>query len=101
MQSQVHDDLRNHDVRIPAGESIEGQEPYAPARRHWPGILAALVIALAVIFLAVGGRDDADNLSQATATDATQRIGPAGEAQGQAPAQQAPEPAVTGSAPSP
>lgn len=99
MQSQVHDDLRNHDVRIPPGESLEGQEPYAPARRHWPGILAALVIALAVILLAVGSRDDADELSQATSTDATQRIGPPGEAGTDAP--QAREPALTGSAPSP
>ena len=99
MPTQTHEDLRNHDVRIPAGESMEGQEPYAPARRHWPGILAALVIALAVILLAIGSRDDTDDLSQATATDATQRIGPAGES-GDA-AAKAPEPAVTGSAPSP
>ena len=99
MQSQVHDDLRNHDVRIPPGESLEGQEPYAPARRHWPGILAALVIALAVILLAVGSRDDADDLSQATSTDAAQRIGPSGETGTDA--QQAREPALTGSAPSP
>jgi len=99
MQSQTHEDLRNHDVRIPAGESMEGQEPYAPARRHWPGILAALVIALAVILLAVGSRDDADDLSQATATDAAQRIGPAGESNEAAP--KAREPAVIGSAPSP
>lgn len=98
MQSPVHDDLRSHDVRIPPGESIEGQEPYAPARRHWPGILAALVVALGVILLAVGNRDDVDDLSQATATDATQRIGPPGEADTPA---QAREPAVTGSAPSP
>jgi hypothetical protein len=101
MHSQVHDDLRSHDVRIPPGESLEGQEPYAPARRHWPGILAALVIALAVILLAVGGRDDTEGLSQATSTDATQRIGPPGENDTNSPAQPAREPAITGSAPSP
>jgi hypothetical protein len=101
MPSPVHDDLRDHDVRIPPGESIEGQEPYAPARRHWPGVLAAVVIALAVILLAVGNRDEVDGLSQATAPDATQRIGPPGEADGAAPAQPAREPALIGSAPSP
>ena len=95
MHSQTQDDLREHDVRIPAGESIEGQEPYAPARRHWPGVLAALVIALAVILLAVGGRDDNEGLSQATAPTATQQGTAA------APADQAREPAVIGSAPSP
>ncbi|MGM9488511.1 hypothetical protein [Ideonella sp. YS5] len=99
MPSQTHEDLRDHDVRIPAGESMEGQEPYAPTRRHWPGILAALVIALAVILLAIGSRDEADDLSQATATDATQRIGPAVDPDSAA--QKAREPAVIGSAPSP
>ena len=99
MRSQTHDDLRDHDVRIPAGESLEGQEPYAPTRRHWPGIRAALVLALAVILLAVGNRDDADDLSQATSTDASQRIGPAGDADSAA--QKAREPAVIGSAPAP
>jgi hypothetical protein len=96
MRSQTQDDLREHDVRIPAGETLEGQEPYAPARRHWPGVLAALVIALAVILLAVGGRDDNGGLSQATAPNATQQGGTTA-----APADQAREPAVTGSAPSP
>lgn len=95
MHSQTQDDLREHDVRIPAGETLEGQEPYAPARRHWPGVLAALVIALAVILLAIGGRDDNEGLSQATAPNVTQP-GPAA-----GPADQAREPAVIGSAPSP
>ena len=100
MQSPVHDDLRSHDVRIPPGEAIEGQEPYAPARRHWPGILAALVIALGVILLAVSSRHDADDLSQATASDAAQRIGSPAEPDAAAPSS-AREPAVAGSAPSP
>jgi hypothetical protein len=101
MHSQTHDDLRAHDVRIPAGEALEGQEPYAPTRRHWPGVLAALVIALAVILLAVGGRDDNEGLSQATAPNATQPATPAADADRYAPTDQAREPAVTGSAPSP
>ena len=58
------------------------------------------MIALGVILLAIGGRDGADDLSQATATDSSQRIGPATEAQTAAPAQ-AREPAVIGRAPSP
>ena len=101
MHSQTQDDLREHDVRIPAGEALEGQEPYAPTRRHWPGLLAAVVIALAVILLAVGGRDDNEGLSQATAPDATQPATPEAGADRQAPTEQAREPAITGSAPSP
>ena len=54
----------------PAGEHA----PYHPARRHWPGIVAALVIAAVVALLAVNEtdpRDMAQGQAPATVTEPT------------------------------
>lgn len=36
------------------------QDLYRPARRHWPGIVAALAIAAVAVLLAVNETDDVD-----------------------------------------
>lgn len=69
---------RDNRVLARGPEISEPQEQYHPARRHWPGILAALAIAAVVALLAVNETDHPDTApppvvtqpSQATRSDA-------------------------------
>jgi hypothetical protein len=61
------------DVRIRPGDVMEGA-PYAPTRKRWPGVLAAVAIAAAVGV--VVWRSNDDQLSTAVSPDA----GPAASA---------------------
>lgn len=59
-----------HDVRMPGNEAAE-HPLYEPARRHWPGVLAALAVAAVVAFVAVNSADDPDLAPPPTAAEPT------------------------------
>ncbi|HEX5682986.1 MAG TPA: hypothetical protein VFY73_03025 [Ideonella sp.] len=51
----------HHDTRVHA--QPPAQYPlYEPARRHWPGVLAAVAVAAAAALLAVNDTDEKDTL---------------------------------------
>jgi hypothetical protein len=58
MNSHAHP---HPDTRVYARGPSEHQ-PYAPPRRHWPGVLAALAVAAVVALLAVNNTDRKDTL---------------------------------------
>lgn len=56
MISHAHHDTRVH-ARPPTQHPL-----YEPARRHWPGVLAAVVVAAVAALLAVNETDEKDTL---------------------------------------
>ena len=66
-----HPDTRFH-AQAPAEH-----EPYAPPRRHWPGVLAALAVAAVVALVAVNSTDRKDTLPAAPLITEPTAAGPA------------------------
>jgi hypothetical protein len=57
MHSHAHPDSRV----LARGPALSDEHsPYQPARRHWPGVVAALIIAAVVALLAVNETDPRD-----------------------------------------
>jgi hypothetical protein len=76
MNTHAHPDSR---VLAQSPELSDEHAPYHPARRHWPGIVAALVIAAVVALLAVNEtdpRDMAQGQAPATMTEPTSSTPP-------------------------
>ena len=63
------------DTRVYAQGPSE-HEPYAPPRRHWPGVLAALAVAAVVALVAVNSTDRNDTVPAPLPTEPT-AAGPA------------------------
>ena len=70
MNSHAHP---HSDTRFYAQGPTEHQ-PYAPLRRHWPGVLAALAVAAAVALVAVNSTDTKDTLPAPAVTEPTATV---------------------------
>jgi hypothetical protein len=71
MHTHAHSDTR---VLAHGPDAADAHDAYHPVRRHWPGVLAAVVIAAVAALLAVNEtdpRDMAQNQAPAAVTEST------------------------------